>query len=560
MAEDLRDKAGKRRYAVCCVAVDVVLVVVLGLVTLGQASFSFAYSQNALLPNIALLLLAAAMLALLAVLRVRFAARPYPVGFWRRLPFVWAALLLIVQLVVARSVWFYPGWDVQSVYEAAGQIATGQPFNGDYFRLCPNNAPLTLLLAVPLWAAGRLGLAVPYAVLTYTGELMVNLACLFAALCVWRLTPSRFSRLGTLFLGTFWIALSLTATVPYTDAFSILFPALALYLWLRVKKQFVKWLAVSFVCFFGASIKPTALIFLLALLLVSVLGALRRGSWNRAWWRRAGAVCLAVALGAAPAALWQVMTTAYLAGSAQPQEQLSETHYLMLGMNGETYGGHSPEDVAYSSSFPTLALRRQANLARAWERVSGRTFGQNLFFFSVKAYKAFSDGSLAANQSYLTLSKPARGDALSRFLRAVYYKNGALNPLWTTFSQLMWMGVLLLCLAALFGRAGRNRVTAALALTLFGALCYLLLFEVWPRYLYLFTPLFTVLAALGRSACACREGTEGKRVPTAPRHRRERPIGEERSEQAGCSAACDDKATGYGLVACGLNTSRCRLI
>jgi 4-amino-4-deoxy-L-arabinose transferase-like glycosyltransferase len=508
MAEDLRNRTGSRRYAVCCVAVGVVLSVVLGLVTLGQSVFSFAYSQNALLPHYALLALAAAALALLVVLRVRFAAQPYRAGFWRRLPFVWAAALFCVQLVVARSVWFYPGWDVQSVYEAAGQIATGKPFSGDYFRLCPNNAPLTLLLAVPLWAAGRLGLAVPYAALPYTGELMVNLACLFAALCVWRLTPSRFARLGALVLCTFWIALSLTATVPYTDAFSILFPALALYLWLRVKNPSVKWLAVSFVCFFGASIKPTTLIFLLALLLISVLGALRRGSWNRARWRRAGAVCLAVMLGAAPAALWQAEATAYLAGSAQPQEQLSETHYLMLGMNGETYGGHSPEDVAYSSSFPTLALRRQANLARAWERVSGRTFEQNVFFFSVKAYKAFSDGSLAANQSYLTMSKPARSDVLSRFLRAVYYQNGALNPLWTTFAQFLWMGVLLLCLAALFGRAGRSKITAALALTLFGALCYLLLFEVWPRYLYLFAPLFTVLAALG---------AEHLRLPRKPR-------------------------------------------
>lgn len=38
--------------------------------------------------------------------------------------------------------------------------------------------------------------------------------------------------------------------------------------------------------------------------------------------------------------------------------------YVLVGMNGATYGGHSPEDVASSTSFATLAERRSANLQR----------------------------------------------------------------------------------------------------------------------------------------------------------------------------------------------------
>ncbi len=497
MEQELRREGNQRRYAVCSAVAGVFFALVLGLVTFGQGAFSFAYSQNTLLKNLVLLPTALGGIVLLAWLRGRLGRAPYHGGFWRWLPALYFPLLLCAQLLFVRGVWFYPGWDILNLYQTAGLIAKGMPFDGAYFRLCPNNAPLTLLLTCPLWAAEKLGLAVPYAVLPYLSALMVNLACVFCALCVWKLTASRLARAGALFFCTFMVAFSLTASVPYTDAFSVLFPVLALYVWLSSLRPFPKWFTISLVCFFGASIKPTVLVFEIALILLTLVGALKRGQWYRKRWRHVGLVCLAILLGAVPGKLWQAGATVYLTGSAQPQEQLSETHYLMLGMNGDTFGGHSPQDVAFSSSFKTLAERRQANLQRAWERVSGRTFAQNVFFFSVKAYKAFSDGSLAGNQSYLMLSKPTRTDALSRFLRAVYYPKGEYNALYNTLLQAMWLGMLSLCLLALWGRAGRREATALLGLTLLGLGIYLLLFEVWPRYLYLYAPLFAALAALG---------------------------------------------------------------
>lgn len=56
--------------------------------------------------------------------------------------------------------------------------------------------------------------------------------------------------------------------------------------------------------------------------------------------------------------------------------------------------------------------------------------------------------------------------------------------------------VLLLCAVALLGRRRREAVTAVLGLTVVGG-CVLVLFEVWPRYLHWYAPLFVVLAAVG---------------------------------------------------------------
>jgi len=374
---------------VISIIVGLSFLLILGVIVLGQASLCFAYNQCFALDNLVMLLLALAVLLLSLWLRNRFSSSHVHKGWWHWMPVVYFPALLVIQLVVARSIWFYPGWDVLSVYDTSSKIAAGLAFDSNYFRLCPNNAPLAVLLAAPIWLAIRLGMAVPYVVLPYLSEVMVNLACLFCVLNVYKLTRSRLARLGAYFLCTVWIALSLTSCIPYTDTFSVLFPMLALYAYLSNLRPFPKWMLVSLICFLGASIKPTVMIFEVALIVITVLRALPFRGWTRKRWLHAGTLLIVVVLGAVPGVLWKNASTTMLAGSAQPQEQLSETHYLMLGMNEKTFGGHSPEDVAFSQSFPTLAERRSANLQRAWERFSSRNMFHNLYFFTVKGYKAF---------------------------------------------------------------------------------------------------------------------------------------------------------------------------
>ena len=105
--------------------------------------------------------------------------------------------------------------------------------------------------------------------------------------------------------------------------------------------------------------------------------------------------------------VFQRASTAYLAGSAVPQEQLSETHYLMMGMNGETYGGHSPDDVAFSQSFESLADRQRANLQRAWERVCEKGLWGNVRFFTIKLYKAYATAASPPIPAFWTWRFPA---------------------------------------------------------------------------------------------------------------------------------------------------------
>lgn len=462
------------------------------LVMFGEVALSFAYQNQSLVSSGILGCIAILLCALLLFLnRSAKPAAERPV--WQLA--ILFVIVLCVQFLIARSCWFHLGWDPGAVHTAAEEIARGLPLSmPEYFELCPNNAPLTVLLAIPLWVAVKIGLAVPYVVLPYLDAILLNLSAFAAVLCVRRLTRNPVARMFALIVSIGWIALSPYILYPYTDTFAILFPVLALLVFLHVRQSVLKWFLISLLCFFGASIKPTVLIVLIALVGLGVCGFLSEKP-EKGWWKRAAALAAALVLGAVPGQAFQKAATAYVAGSAVPEGQLSVTHYLMLGMNGDTYGGHSPDDVTFSQSFATLEERQSANLQRAWARVSERSLVQNAKFFTVKAYKAYADGSFASHGSFLQLNLPERTDALSMFLRRLYNKAGDLMRWCQTIAQCLWLGVLALCAVASL-RSRRSPVVALLSLTLLGLTAYLLLFEVWPRYLFLYAPFFVILSSL----------------------------------------------------------------
>lgn len=491
------ERDGRRVFGTLSILCGIYFTWVLGVVAFGQNAFSAAYQTNTAVSN--LLLLPLSLLLILGLWAFRaHAARRHAFalrGNWFLL--CWFAALLIVQLLVARSLWFYPGWDVESVYKAATAIAGGGAIDREYFAEYPNNAALSLLLSVPLWITNRLGKSVPYTVLVYLSVLCVNLACLICMLCVRKLTKSRAVWLAALALCTLWIAISLIITVPYSDTFAILFPILALYVYLSQRiRPFFKWALISLICVFGSTIKPTVLIILFAFMLVLGVRTVvnRRG---KAAWKRVLIVAVALIIGAAPGFVWKTTAVRYITGESNPQQQHSLSHFLMMGLNEDTYGGNSVEDVEYSRSFPTLDERRQANLAVAWERFSGRSFAENLSFFTTKAYKAFGDGTMAQSKSFLVMEMPARTGWWATLLKRIFYADGQYNAAFQTIQQALWLLILLLMLAAMFGKSRNNKVTAVLAVTLMGLGLYLMLFEVWPRYLYLYSPVFVVLAGMG---------------------------------------------------------------
>lgn len=483
--------AGLRRTV--CLCFSAMMAIILALLIIMQGAYGSAYSAaKTLISNAPLWAGSLCVIALLFFLRSREKG-----GEKQRLWLMRGLFLgvLAVQFLVARCCWTHLGWDPGEVHLAAEDIARGLPVsNSEYFRPYPNNAPLTLLLVPPLWAAVKLGLGVPYVALPYVDAVLLNLTAYLATRCVYRLTQSRTARWFALALSVGWIALSPYILYPYTDVYVILFPLLTLWVWLFDAKPLRRWLLISLLSFIGYAVKPTALIVFIALVLLEGLRFLA-GRHDPARLRRAGAILCVVVIGALPGLAFQQLSVKALTGSAKPEEQHTITHFLMMGMNDETYGGRSEDDVIFSTSFDTLAERQAANLQVARERLASRSLTENLHFFAVKAYKAYADGSFAAHGSFIHVEIPERTDKLSTFLRSLYMKKSAYGAHCTTIAQFAWLGVLTLCAYAAVAQR-RRPVAAVIGLTLIGLTLYLLLFEVWPRYLFLYAPFFVILSSL----------------------------------------------------------------
>jgi len=479
-----------------CMAAAVLCAVLVLLIPM-QPLFESSYRSYSLLQNAALYPFALAAIAALMAVRSRLDRTPAKNE--RRELWGLAILFLAVlgcQFLVARCCWYWLGWDLATVYTTAEELARGLAVSsGDYFKAYPNNATLTVLHMIPLWAGVKIGLGVPFVVLPYVDAVLLNLSAWLCCMCVRKLSQSRMVRGFSVVLSIVWIALSSYILYPYTDTFSILFPVLAFWLWLRISKPVFRWFSVSLVCFVGAAIKPTVLIVLIALVLLSVCRFLAAADFSASSLKRVLAVAAAVVVGMLPGKLFEDASVRALAGSTHPEEEHGLGYWIMTGMNGETFGGHSDGDVSFANSFSDYQERQAACVSRAWERLSSRSLLQNINFFATKAYKAYADGSFAAHGSFLELEVPQRSDSLSTFLRSFYHRRGAYMPYCQTLLQCLWLGVLTLCAYAAF-RLRKNPAVALLCLTLLGLTAYLLLFEVWPRYLFLYAPFFVILASL----------------------------------------------------------------
>ena len=490
-------------------------VYILCLLVLGEGAFSFAFNNQAIASNRVLFPIALALIALCLLCARLLGRRGSGKKAIHPVMALAAAhiLLFLLQWIMVRSLWFYPAWDPLEVRLAAEEIARGVPFTrGEYYAFIPHNAALALIMSIPYQIGLVLGMAEPYIMLPIFGAAGINLSCFFATLSLGRLTGSRRAALFGFGLSTVFVLLSPYVSIAYSDSYAVLFPVLTLFLCLTRLRPALKWFLMTLVSAVGAVMKPTVLIFWIALVLCEGLRLCARLPWKGKDFKRMAAIGAVILLGFLPNLLLQNTAKTMLSGSPNPEGQLPLTHYLMMGFNPDTYGGNSPEDETFSRSFETLEERKKANVDKTWERLTAMSLPKAAQFFSVKMYKSYNSGTFAWNGSFLPMETPRRSDGLSVFLRSIYYNNGEYNSLFIGIYHTLWLGILTLCAFAFLGAGKSQPQLPVLALTLLGLSGYLMLFECWPRYLFLYAPFFVIVAGIGFWNLAKRFAPEKPKV------------------------------------------------
>lgn len=465
-------------------------------------------------PNLLLLPCAALALALLTPLLRRAADRCEG-----RMPLLLALSLagMLIQCFAASRYYFYTDWDVETIVECALSGLTGADVShhSNYFSMYQNNLVLVTLFS---WVA-KLAAAVGMAEHAYFA--LIVFQCLISwgtgvllCLLVRRIAGSDFAAAASCLLYALLVGLSPWVSIPYSDAVALFFPTAILAVCVLMRRGGMAGLArlflLAFLSYFGYRIKPQVIFVPLAIALMEAAGALAR----RAVRPGKGAVkrTAAFASGILSALLLCNAMAADVDIAIDRDKSFGPAHFLMMGMNTETFGAYYQRDVSSSWRMETQAERTAENLRVAAERIGEMGpvgFAQQMIR---KTLTNYNDGTFCWGYEGIFFREilPEPDGVLAPLLRHLYYgpDNGYTGgygrtfALWQNMAQAVWMLVLALTLCCALVK--RDERLCVVMLTLIALTVFEALFEARARYLYAFAPLYILLAACGLEGIVSR--------------------------------------------------------
>lgn len=475
-------------------------------------------------PNLLLVLLPAAMVAGLLLLWKKCAFMRRVSSFINRrfllLLFGMSALLLALQWFISFHIYFFAGWDPSIVVGMSYYIAAGENTVGDfwYYSQYTNQIAITAVLALIQELPCFLGYNTwAYFVCILVDCGLVNLAGLFAALSLRRMTGSGTAALLSYALFAVLVGISPWIVVPYTDTYSILFPSLVFYLYLRVrdvkskKVELLLWFLIGLVGRFGMMIKPTSGMVYIAILVmeaVKLIGEKKPGRLSVLQHLGMVAAAFVILIG-----VNRVMIS-YIDCDLNKDIRLTYTHYLMMGLNEETAGSYSSDDYGFSSSQPTVAERQRANLEVVKERLADYGVGGYLYFLVRKTLTNYNDGTFSWwMEGNFNMRNSSRYETLlTQRLRRLFYGGTDWNLYFGSFEHALWLGVLGLLLGMFLLRTGTMRsLENVMLLSLLGSFLFVMLFEARGRYLYCMSAIYVICAFYGLwLLCGARRENGGR--------------------------------------------------
>lgn len=491
----------------------IALTVLLGGTYISQHVRAFAWPQGAMMAAG----VAAMLLPAFAMMKTSAKRRCLPL---RLMP--WAALF-VAQAAASYFAYFMAGWDVHTVLTTAYAIAGGDAqIDQYYFSLYPNNAAMAMIFAAVMRAFRTIA---PGAGLDRCALILILMQCalnacagmLAARVAGKWLRDARFAR----FTGLVYAAIcgiSPWVMVPYSDSMGLIFPVLlcALYQaqW-EAKRPALVWLGTGAVSALGYLIKPQTVIVLIAIVLTEAFFLLR-GRGLRALMTRMA--CALVTLGVLLGPVWSSVK-ARLPFEFREGYGMTVLHFAMMGMNEQTAGCYSAEDIALSLSTLDEAEKRSLQLEEIGKRLDEMGAAGIARHIARKTLINYGDGMMGWGgegnfvREQIADKHPAISPKLKSFITPGTRENGAL----AIGMQAIWLAMLCglpLCAAA-YRRMRNDEPQAGMMLMMTLAVAGLTLFE-WifearARYLFTFLPVYALLGACGIwHLAACIAGRLGK--------------------------------------------------
>lgn len=300
------------------------------------------------------------------------------------------------------------------------------------------------------------------------------------------------------------IGISPWVSIPYSDSMGLLFPILILDIYINRKNQkkiFVPWLEIAILSFIGYKIKPQIFIVFIAILMVECINIFKeKKKIKKDIFRRLAAVIIGIVC----AGLVSQAAVSSMNFYIDKNKTFNMQHFLMMGMNPDTMGVYSGEDVGFSMSFETADARDKANMDMALERIKNMGIVGVSKQLVRKTLTNYYDGTFCwgGEGSFFLNVLEEKNTPICSFARSLYYTRslyykGNYYAVWANFEQMIWLTVLLISIFSIF--ADKSSDKEVIMLAIIGLTLFELIFEARARYLYTYVPLYIVLAIYGVS-------------------------------------------------------------
>lgn len=396
------------------------------------------------------------------------------------------AILLVIQVVIVQGCWFKSGWDVRVVTNC-------ESLDLSYYSTYPNQIFLASLFRLIARVAAFWGFSNSYVSMVLGGCLSVSISVFLCALCTRKLAGTGPGYLA-LAIAIMLVGLSPWILVPYSDTYAMPWVALSFAALLFIEPIPFKFGCMTVCCLIGYAIKPTVIFVGLA---AAIAYLARLAFCSFALKRKLVVVAQVLAASLAAVAItFGAINCVKAPISAQIDEEMAFgiPHFLMMGTNydPEILGVYSQDDVDYSASFLTKNERNAADLKVWQERLRELGPFGYLKLFALKTFSNYSDGSFSwCGEGGFYLEVCGKNELLKSAYSIGVYASSPYGQL----VQGLWIIVLVGVICCPFEGTSDRKTIAVFALLMLSV--FLGIFERRARYLFLYLPIFIMLASCG---------------------------------------------------------------
>lgn len=431
--------------------------------------------------------------------------------------FLTTVIVFIVQLYCIYAAWFYTGWDVSA-------LTNFEPSDTFYFSYYPNQLFLGGLFRIANRLSILLGLGSSYLFLITGSSFCLTVSIALASLTAYKIANVKTAYL-TLCFGILLIGCNPWFFVPYSDTYAMPFVIAPFVIWAYVKKTFPKIFFTTILVLIGSFIKPTVVFVGVALIAEALCGKIstctkthkmihHQNELSQVNKESHNILCLkkimssvvvticALSLGClcafgAKRYVSSIMAAHY---TVNHERALGVTHFLMMGSNPVCLGTYCLDDFYLSKIYLKPGPRTAMNL-RVWKsRIVFLGPKGCLSLMGRKSLSNYMDGSFAwAGEGNFFLRIVGRNQYVLKWFGIKYYDPARDADYIEPFScvqQVIWFATLIGLVFCTHERKlpdGRN----AMMLAILMVSVFLMIFECRARYLFLYTPIFVILAAQG---------------------------------------------------------------